>query len=143
MTPAYYIDTKSDKSFQEVLLETKNLSPLEQLKVINKEEPISFQSYLENDNYIFITYHIKSKTYCLLKNKKDGNNFYFSSIINNLDYGLWGTPMLLTDDNELFMMIYPHEIKNKLLLKDNEQKHVSIKSLKDGDNPFFVKYKLK
>jgi len=143
LTPVYQIETGDNKSFQKVLLETENLSPLEQLKVINREKPNTIKLYLENNNYIFITYFINSKIDYLLINKKTDDKIYFSSCINDLDNGFWGSPMLLTDDNELFCVIYPHEITNKLPLGGIGHNYEKINSLKEEDNPFYVIYKLK
>lgn len=142
LKPLYYINTKSNKSFQKVLLETKDLSPLDQLKVINKEKPVTIQKYLENDNYVFIAYSIDTKTQYLLRNKENSDNIYFSSIINDLDNGLWGTPMLLTENNELWSVIYPYEIENKTLLKKIIKSHQNTISSIKNDNPFYIKYTL-
>jgi hypothetical protein len=144
LSSMYIIDGGPNKTFGEVLQETKNMNPLEQLKTINKIHPVSIISYLENMDYIFVAYRVKDKLYNLIIKKENWETKYFTTYKNDIDGGLWGTPLLLTNDNVLYIPLYPHEILNHI--PDDKYK-VEFDEFKKQfqlyDNPILMLCKLK
>lgn len=144
LSSIYIINGGSNKTFGEVLLETKNMNPLEQLKAINKIHPVTIISYLENMDYIFVAYRVKDKLYNLIIKKENWETKYFTTYKNDIDGGLWGTPLLLTNDNVLYIPLNPYEILNHT--PDDKYK-VEFEEFKKQfqlyDNPILMLCKLK
>jgi len=137
LKPLLVFDGGIEKTFQKVLIESANLQPLDQLKYINKEKPVQVQTYLENNNFLLIGYRKNRQLNYYLHNKKRHTTKYFK----DPDNSIWGIPLLLTNDNMLYLLVQPQELNKNLILRSKELQQ----NLKNNinNNPFFVRCKLK
>lgn len=99
----YILDCSPNKSFGRVLAETANLDPLEQLKAINRNTPVTLTSFLENEDYIYLTYRIKNEEMHYVSNKSSKKSIVFSSVINDQNSYPWGIPLIMTHNNWIYI----------------------------------------
>jgi hypothetical protein len=140
----YILDCSPNKSFGRVLIETANLNPLEQLKAINRNMPVTLTSFMENEDYIYLTYRIKNEEMHFVSNKTNKESIVFSKVVNDLNNYSWGKPIFLSDDNWLYVPVSVTELVEKNseypnTLPVHNELHPDNQIL----NPIIIKYRLK
>lgn len=69
-------------------------------------------------------------------NKENLISLSFNECRNDIDFGIFGFPILLTDNNQIVTLVYPHELeKVKHRIKAGTPLH-QITGTNAYDNPF-------
>jgi len=108
--PVYGIDSGEYPSFAKVWSNLGDRNYTETLKYINNTQHAKIKSFLENDDYIFITYWLGSHGSTSIIKKDTWEVTYFAQAVNNIDGGLWDKPLYLTDNNELYIPITAYKV---------------------------------
>ena len=142
-TPEYYIKADPNPTFSKVLQNTSEGDQIETLKHIHNTQYVILKNYLENKNFIFITYWIGSNASTLIINKQNWKTRYFATGVNNIDGGIWEKPVYLSDNNELYIPLSSYEISSH---KISDKKHKEFEKLKTKiaaiNNPVIMKCRL-
>jgi hypothetical protein len=144
LEPRYRIDGDPYPTFSQVLQKSTGNKQAEIMKSLQATRYVMVKNYLENKNFIFISYLIGSNSNNMLINKKSGQILYFARGINNIDGGIWDKPIFLSDNNELYIplsayKILGHKVSNKKQ-KGFEKLQTKIQS---SNNPVIMRCKLK
>ncbi|MBT3383152.1 MAG: 6-bladed beta-propeller [Prolixibacteraceae bacterium] len=144
LIPKYRVDGSPFPTFIQILENVGDLDRLETLKYINNNQHVVIKNYLENRNYIFITYWVGSISNNLIINKKSWQTTYFDKAINDIDGGIWGTPLYLSDDDILYIPINSSRIGSHKILNKRKRGFVKLKEKNQvGDNSIIMRCKLK
>lgn len=144
LIPQYQISGKPYPTFMEILKKAGKRTPPEMLKFINNNKHVVIDRYLENQDYIFISYRLGKEIFQLLIKKKDWKLTYFKKCINDIDGGLWQNPFFLSEDNVLYIPLYSYEIKaHKVVNKKRNKFEVLQNKITLDDNPVIMICKLK
>jgi len=144
LIPQYEIVGKGNPTFIQLLKKAEKREPMELLKYINTNRHWVIHRYLENRNFIFVAYRLGSSSYNLLIRKENWETFYYETLINDIDGGVWSDPVYLSENDELYVplnayQITGHKIKNKKRHEFDEiQKETDM-----NDNPKIMICKLK
>lgn len=140
----YVFKTKQYPSLMQILKQTGNSDKYESLKFLNNNRHVVVKNYLENNKYIFLTYWMGSKSINLIVNKTNWETTYFAQGINDIDGGIWGNPVYLSNDNILYIPISSYKITSHKIVNEKRKGFNSIKeqSEKTG-NPVLLLCKLK
>ena len=116
----------------------------DRLKYLHETEHVILRNYLENSDFMFLTFWVGSKSTSAIVNKQNGEIRYFGQGVNDIDGGVWDEAFCLTSKNELVIPISAykvgiHKITNKKAKGfDQLQKRIS-----SSDNPVLMCCKLK
>ena len=139
-TPQYYIDAEPNPTFSKVLQNNSDRDQLETLKHIHNTQYVILKNYLENKNFIFMTYWIGSNASNLIINKQNWAVRYFATGVNNIDGGIWNKPGYLSDNNELYIPLSSYEISGH---KITDKRHKEFENLQAritaSGNPVIMK----
>ena len=128
----------------QILKNVEDLEKQEALKYINENQHVVVKNYLENKNYIFITYWVGSNSSNVLIDKKNWESIYFSTGINDIDGGIWDTPLYLSDDDILYIPINSYKIGSHKIVNKKRKGFSKLKEKTQfGDNPIIMRCKLK
>lgn len=105
-------------TFSEVVDTMINLNEMDALKYLRETNHVMIKKYLENNEFLFLTYWEGSNSSTLVINKGSGEMYYFGHGVNDIDGGIWERPLFLTGKNELVIpltayKISGHKISNK------------------------------
>ena len=142
--PKYILDGSPFTPFMQILKNVEDLEKQEALKYINENQHVVVKNYLENKNYIFITYWVGSNSSNVLIDKKNWESIYFSTGINDIDGGIWDTPLYLSDDDILYIPINSYKIGSHKIVNKKRKGFSKLKEKTQfGDNPIIMRCKLK
>jgi uncharacterized protein YjiK len=121
-----------------------DLDQLETLKYIHNMQYVVVKNYLENKNYIFITYWIGSNSCTVIIRKKTWETRYYARGVNNIDGGIWDKAFYLSDDDELYIPISSYKISgHKISDKKNKGFEKLQEKIQVSGNPVIMRCKLK
>lgn len=144
LLPVYLFDSGPYPSFSELMKKYEGKHPLELLKYVNNNRHMVVDRYLENRNFIYVTYRLGSNPFHLLIKKKNWEFIYFKKCFNNIDGGLWEEPYYLSGDDVLYIPLYSSQIQNhKIANKYNKDFNLLQDKTMQNDNPVIMKCKLK
>lgn len=143
------------KEYDKVDVSNKSSRTKAMIELLNKlnrgSYVLSIFNIYENINYFFFQYGITDKgTFTVLYNKLIGKT-YIGIPENNIDSGLFGTPLTMKNDT-LVTWVFPYELKARIKYIDsigtapnlhyNRLKQLS-ESVSDNDNPIIARFSLK
>lgn len=144
LLPVYLFDSGPYPSFSRLMKKYEGKHPLELLKYLNNNQHFVVDRYLENRNFIYIGYRLGSNPFHLLIKKKNWELIYFKKCFNDIDGGLWEEPLYLSDDDVLYIPLYPYQIQNhKIANKYNKDFNILQDKTILNDNPVIMCCKLK
>lgn len=142
--PKYVIDGNPYPTFIKVLQNAGERDQLETLKYIHNTQYVVVKNYLENKNFIFISYWIGSNSSNLIINKNTWEILYFARAVNNIDGGIWDKAMYLSDDDELYIPISSYKTGgHKISDKKNKEFEKLQARIQASGNPVIMRCKLK
>ncbi len=142
--PAYKIDGGDFPTFAELWKSVGDRDEKETLKYIYNTQHAKIKEYLENKNFIFVTYWLGSNATTAIINKSTWETLYYSRAVNDVDGGVWDKAFFLSENDELYIPINAykiggHKISNK---KYKEFKHFQL-HIAATENPVIMRCKLK
>jgi hypothetical protein len=117
---------------------------VERQRFINNNRHWVVKQYLENKNFIFITYRLGSNPFILLIRKADGKTIYCKELINDIDGGVWDDPVYLSDDDKLYIPLNAYQITGHKM--KNKKRHgfdAQMEKAQQNNNPVVMVCKLK
>jgi len=143
LTPKYIIRCDGIKSFGELLLSKNDMNPYELLRFINKSEYSMIDVFLENEDFIYLSYRYNQKMSHILIDKKTWKQNYYLHCINDLDGGLFDDVRCLTAENKLIILLEPYEIldhfkNNSENLSEHSRFLTIAENTKLTDNPVLM-----
>ena len=103
-----------------------------------KLSPPSVANYLENSNIIFIRYTLDREWYYCLVDKKRLEFYYYKAEDFENAYSIpLKDPLHLTENNELVIAYFHHDLDNPEVRKDQR-----LPAIKPDDNPLLIKFRL-
>jgi len=143
--PKYILDFKGEMTLEKFFKKVPFTNPPDMLAALNSTQTSNVLTFLENDSFLFLKYIRSRNSYFKLINKKSNRQTDFVNCKNDIDFGLFGIPIALTDD-QLVIPLEP--VKILRYLKDNgasaETKNIqAFNSIKESDNPILMLCKLK
>jgi hypothetical protein len=116
---------------------------METLKYIHNTQYVVVKNYLENKNFIFISYWIGSNASNLIINKNTWETRYFARAVNNIDGGIWDRAMYLSNNDELYIPISSYKTGGH---KISDKRHKEFEKLQAkiqaSGNPVIMRGKL-
>ena len=131
-------------TFAQLFRSLDKMEAKDRLKYLHETEHVILRNYLENSDFMFLTFWVGSKSTTAIVNKQNGEIRYFGQGVNDIDGGVWDEAFYLTSKNELVIPISAykvgvHKIRNKKAKGfDQLQKRIS-----SSDNPVLMCCKLK
>jgi len=131
-------------TFAEIVRNMKGMEEKDGLKYLRETNHVMVRKYLENNQFIYLTYWVGSVSSTFILNKADGTFHYFGQGVNDIDGGIWDRPLYLTSGNDLVIpltayKISGHKISNKKV-KGFDRLQAKIAS---SENPVLMLCKLK
>lgn len=106
--------------------------------------PVTLTSFMENEDYIYLTYRIKNEEMHFVSNKTSKKSIVFSKVVNDLNNYSWGRPLFLSDDNWLYVPVSVTELVEKYSEYPNTfPVHNELHPDNQILNPIIIKYQLK
>lgn len=144
LKPEYLIESNRYPLFADIWQNTTDKDEIETLKYIHNTQHAKIKSYFENTNYIFLTYWLGSYQTTAIIKKRGWETTYFSEAINNIDGGVWDSPLFLSNNDELYIPISAykaggHKISDK---RHKEFENIQLQVAASG-NPVIMRCKLK
>jgi len=142
--PEYVFSGDEMPTFAEVCSNLPDKEDREILRYLRETEHVIVRKFLENRNYLFLSYWVGSHPTTAIYNKVSGEIRYFGFGVNDIDGGVWDEAVFLTDKNELYVPITAykvggHKISNKKVKGfDLLQAHIAATG-----NPVIMKCKLR
>lgn len=143
LLPVYLFDSGLYPSFSELMRKYEGKHPLELLKYVNNNRHMVVDRYLENRNFIYVTYRLGSNPFHLLVRKKNWELIYFKKCFNDIDGGLWEEPYYLSEDDVLYIPLYSYQIQNHVIANKYNKGFNLLQDKIQNDNPVIMKCKLK
>lgn len=142
--PVYVFNSAHFPSYMNIADSLINRSEKEARRFVNTHQHVIVKNYLENANYIFITYWVGSSSSNVLINKKNWTSTYFKSAVNDIDGGVWENPVYLSEKDVLYIPVSSSKISNhKVLNKKKKGFKKFQEGFETGDNPVIMLCKLK
>lgn len=104
--------------FAEVVRNMAGMEEKDALKYLRESNHVMVKKYIENREFIYLTYWVGSVSSTYILNKTNGVFHYFGLGVNDIDGGIWEQALCLTEKNELVIpltayKIAGHKISNK------------------------------
>ncbi len=144
ITPVYAFKGNNMPTFAELCKNTTELDDTEALRYLRENEHVIIRKYLENRNYIFMTYWVGSNSSTAIVNKKSGNTRYFGHGVNDLDGGVWDKATFLSDKDELFIPITAYKVGGHKITNKKEKRFADLqKRIAESGNPVVMRVRLR
>lgn len=144
LSPKYFVSAHPYPTLMQILINAGDKDEKEILKFINNKKYVVVKNYLENKNYIFITYWVGSKSINLVIEKRNWETTYFALCVNDIDGGIWGNPVYLSDDDELYIPLSSYKITGHKIVNEKRKDFNLIKEkIGKSGNPVLLRCKLK
>lgn len=140
LVPLYQLKGEGYPTLSEVWSNIGDRSPRETMRYIFDTQNILVRNYLENNERVFMTYWVGSLSTTVIINKENWEPMYYGRGVNDIDGGIWDTPMYLSQKNELYVplsayQIGGHKISNK---RNKDFEHLQLHIAASG-NPVIMK----
>jgi hypothetical protein len=144
LVPKYQFDGGAYPTLSEVWQNVGDRDPKETMRYIYDTQHVLVRNFLENDEFIFITYWVGSASTTVIINKENWETRFYASAVNDIDGGIWDKPLYISHKNELYIpissnKIQGHKISNKWH-KDFEQLQAEMAN---NGNPVIMRCRLK
>ena len=120
-------------------------NPPEMIKILGSNPTSNVLTYLEDDDHLLlVTLRNRKKAYKIIR-KDDNRQLDFIACVNDIDNGLFETPITLSD-NYMIIPLQPMKIIDHLKKKQSDKETPFVKmarDLKESDNPVLMLCKLK
>lgn len=114
------------------------------LRFLREKEHVVIRKYLENKNYLYLTYWVGSNSTTAILNKKTGTTRYFSHGMNDLDGGVWDKPLYLSEKDELYVPISAYKVSGHKISNKKQKSFSKLqKQLAGSNNPVLMKVRLR
>lgn len=144
VSPKYIMNGNPYPTFIKVLQNIDDLDQSETLRYIHNTQYVVVKNYLENKNYIFITYWIGSNSCTVIINKKTWEPRYFARGVNNIDGGIWDKAFYLSENDELYIPISSYKISGHKISDKNHKEFEKLQEkIQISGNPVVMRCKLK
>lgn len=131
-------------TFADVLAKTKNMDELETIKFLRESEHVIVRKYLENEDYIYLTYWVGSYSTTAILNKKTSEIRYLGIGVNDIDGGIWDRPLFLTSKNELVIPLSAYKVGGHKISNKKERHFARLQEkIAASGNPVLMLCKLK
>jgi hypothetical protein len=135
---------KQGKSLNQIAVENVGLNPYEFAMVLNSSVYSSVNRFMENENYILIQHGSNQEEYLTISNKENLVSLSFNECSNDIDFGIFGIPLLLSESHQFVSLVYPHELeKVKHRIKAGTALHQISETINPNDNPVLIFCELK
>jgi len=141
----YVFNFKGDMTLQKLFLENNVSNPLEFSKIMNSTSFSYVTNYIEDEDYIFLSYSKLKKTGSKLISKKSGSQITFNYCINNIDNGIVAKPISF-ENNSLVILLQPLDVLNKACNAKNSEKtgfEMLRDTINEDDNSILMFCKIK
>jgi hypothetical protein len=142
--PRYIFDFNGEMTIQ-VLFQNNTVNhPLEVSKILRSNPTSNVLTFLENDDHLLLlSLRAKKRAYTIIQ-KQDNKQLDFISCVNDIDNGLFETPITLTE-NMMVIPLQPTKIIDHLKSNsDVESSFVKMaRDVKEADNPVLMLCRLK
>lgn len=131
-------------TFADVLEKAKDMDELETIKFLRESEHVIVRKYLENQDYIYLTYWVGSYSTTAILNKKTSETRYLGIGVNDIDGGIWERPLFLTSKNELVIPLSAYKIGGHKISNKKERHFARLQEkIAASGNPVLMLCKLK
>ena len=128
----------------QVLKDAGTKDELELRRYINNTEHVVVKNYLENRNYIFITFWAGSNASHLIIKKDTWKKIYFKIALNDVDGGVWENPVYLSEDDELYIPVSAARINGHKVVNKTKKGFIRFRdNMKSTGIPVIMRCKLK
>mgnify|MGYP000374455651 FL=1 len=142
--PVYAFQGNNIPTFSQLCKNTTGLNDTEALRYLRENEHVIVRKYLENRNYIFMTYWVGSNSSTAIVNKKSGETRYFGHGVNDLDGGVWDKVNFLSDKDELLVPITAYKVGGHKITNKKEKRFADLqKRIEASGNPVIMRLKLR
>ncbi|WP_347838056.1 6-bladed beta-propeller [uncultured Draconibacterium sp.] len=140
----YHIASNEFPSFASIWRNINTNDAVKTLKHIHNTPHAKIKSYLENENFIFLTYWLGSHQTTAVINKTDWQTTYFAQAVNNIDGGIWDNPNYLSADNQLYIPITAYKVIGHRISDKRHQEFETIQQrITVSGNPLIMRCRLK
>lgn len=144
LLPAYIFDGGSRPTFMQLMVKNEGKDPVEMRKFFNNNKHVVITKYLENANFLLVSYMIGSSFYSQLIRKKNWEIIQYRKCYNDIDGGLWEEPFYLSEDDFLYIPLYPYQIQShKIANKYNKDFNLLQDKTIQNNSPVIMRCKLK
>jgi hypothetical protein len=142
--PAYTLYESEMPTFAKLCRNIGDRNDAEALRFLRENEHVIVRKYLENKQYIFVTYWKGSTSTSVIVNKKRGSTRYFGHGVNDLDGGVWDKPYYLSDKNELYIPITAYKVGGHKISNKKEKRFAKLQErIASSGNPVVMRCKLR
>lgn len=143
--PKYVFDFNGEMTLQVLFQNYAVNNPVEMIKILGSYQTSNVRTYLENeDHLLLLSFRARKRAYKIIR-KENNQQLDFISCVNDIDNGLFETPITLSDSHMIIplqpMKIIDHLKKN---VPDKESPFGKMaQDIKETDNPVLMLCKLK
>lgn len=142
--PVYALKGNQMPTFAQLCDTVGERNDTETLRYLRENEHVIVRKYLENKNYIFITYWVGSNSSTAIVTKKSGEIRYFGHGVNDLDGGVWDKAIRLSDKDELFVPITAYKVGGHKISNKKEKRFKALQQrIASSGNPVVMQVKLR
>ena len=143
--PRYIFDFDGEMTLQVLYQNHAVEYPPAMMKILGSNPTSNVLTYLENDDHLLlITLRNRKRAYKIIR-KDDNRQLDFISCINDIDNGLFETPITLTE-NMMVIPLHPTKIIDLHKRKNSDVESPFVKlaqDIKETDNPVLMLCRLK
>ena len=143
--PRYIFDFTGDITLQKLFMKYPDKIPPEMAPILKSNSPSYVLSFFESKNYIFLKYLKSNNQSFKVISKINSHQIDFKHCNNNIDNGIFGTPISSIDDNFVIPLEPIQILKHRDNFNSPEQSTFNMigQIIKEDDNPvlMFIKFK--
>jgi len=138
--PKYVFDFMGEITLQKLFMKYSDKIPPEMAPILRANSPSYVLSFCESKNYIFLKYLKLNKQNYKLISKNKSTQIDFIKCNNNIDNGLFGTPISVSNDYFVISLEPTQILKHRDIVKNSGQStfHIPGQTIKDNDNPILM-----
>jgi len=121
LVPKYKLDGGDYSSLNEVWQNVGDRDTKEAMRYIYDIQYVLVKNYLENDEFIFMTYWVGSSSTTVIIKKADWEIRYYGRGVNDIDGGVWDKALYLSNDNELYIPLSAGKISGHIITNKYHQ----------------------
>lgn len=131
-------------TFAQLYKNMKGLAEKESLDYMRETDHVFLRKYLENKDFMYLTFWEGSNSTTAIVNKKSGEILYFGQGVNDIDGGVWDKVFFLTSKNELVIPITAYKVGGHKILNKKEREFTRLQGkIAVSGNPVLMLCKLR